>query len=871
MSTRCGPFFPVKLLLISLLCSVSGIWATAADNVFISEFMAVNDRTITDQDGDYSDWIEIHNAGTNAVNLNGWFLTDKASQLTEWRFPDTLMAPNGYLLVFASGKDRHVAGAELHTNFKLSGDGEYLALVRPDGTNVVSAFSPKFPSQAGGVSYGVPVLSTPTTLLASGAAARVLVPSDGSLGSDWTIPAFNDSAWASLPTGVGFDSDGQIPFVPTVLANSITEFSGVQGQGNWFYGYWNRKTDADGKYSDAEFIPFPNAGGAFGANNFWTGSSWDWFNGDPPFTQITSQGGLPTGDNGNPGLPTHWAVRRYVSEASGQLNISGTLTHTSDWVYVTATGIAGTNLFYLYHLAAGDGYIDDIKLVAGTTPEVGQNLMSNGDFETGALAPWNLTPNVSATAITTAVKHGGTRSLHLVSAAAGASQNNALWANSASLVSGQIYTLSYWYLPAPNSGGLEVRSSGRWLDTFPTYCGDGTIARIFVDGVQVYQQSSMVSSRTFSITVPAQTGSKIDFALDPGSANDGLCDGTIFTATVQTADPNLALVADSAADWSLTGIQGEHNWFYGYYNKTADPDHVYQPPNFIPFPRAGGPLSTNNFWDEEEWKWFSGNPPFDRIGQYWMSPNGTNSGAEHWVIRRWVSTVSGTVSMDWAAFKEYPDQNNAGGGGVTIHIFHNGVQRDLATVAGGDVIGVNRTVTLTNVAVGDFIDIALDPTNTDGRPDDDTDRTFITASMHGFPSLNNLVLSNLESSMRDINATAYLRLPFTVADPSIFNSLILKMKFDDGFVAFLNGVEVARVNAPLVPTWNSAATDQRSDAENNVWQEFNIGTFVGFCAPAPMSWPSRASTSAQAIATSSFSPNSAPPAKALTSLPGVIS
>src|SRR5437667_5830426 len=88
-------------VLFSVLASLPVL---ADDNVFISEFMAVNDSTLADEDGDFSDWIEIHNGGTNAVNLNGWFLTDKISQLTEWRFPSTNLAPNGYLIVFASGK-----------------------------------------------------------------------------------------------------------------------------------------------------------------------------------------------------------------------------------------------------------------------------------------------------------------------------------------------------------------------------------------------------------------------------------------------------------------------------------------------------------------------------------------------------------------------------------------------------------------------------------------------------------------------------------------------------------------------------------------------------------------------------------------------
>src|ERR1017187_9676960 len=96
----------------------------------ITEFMASNKHTLLDEDGAPSDWIELYNAGTNTVNLDGWHLTDNASNLTKWTFPATNLAPNSFLIVFASGKDRAVAGQELHTDFALSSSGEYLALVR---------------------------------------------------------------------------------------------------------------------------------------------------------------------------------------------------------------------------------------------------------------------------------------------------------------------------------------------------------------------------------------------------------------------------------------------------------------------------------------------------------------------------------------------------------------------------------------------------------------------------------------------------------------------------------------------------------------------------------------------------------------------
>ncbi len=136
----------VLLMAVSARCNA---------DVLISEFMALNNTTLTDQDGQYSDWIELYNSGPDTIDLNGWYLTDNATNLTKWRFPSTDLFAGNYLVVFASGKDRAVAGAELHTNFKLDGDGEYLALVMPDGASVTSQYAPQFPRQRTDVSYGL--------------------------------------------------------------------------------------------------------------------------------------------------------------------------------------------------------------------------------------------------------------------------------------------------------------------------------------------------------------------------------------------------------------------------------------------------------------------------------------------------------------------------------------------------------------------------------------------------------------------------------------------------------------------------------------------------------------------------------------------
>lgn len=148
----------------------------ASAQVVISEFMADNKTTLADEDGAYSDWIELYNSGTNAVNLNGWYLSDNTNNLTEWSFPATNIGPNGFLVVFASGKDRKVLGAPLHTSFKLSAAGEYLALVMTDGVTKSSEFAPTFPPQFADVSFGNVMLRNADTSLALVQPAEYLYP-----------------------------------------------------------------------------------------------------------------------------------------------------------------------------------------------------------------------------------------------------------------------------------------------------------------------------------------------------------------------------------------------------------------------------------------------------------------------------------------------------------------------------------------------------------------------------------------------------------------------------------------------------------------------------------------------------------------------
>jgi hypothetical protein len=125
-----------------------------ANHLVISEFMADNESTLADQDGDFSGWIEIHNPTAAAINLAGHFLTDDEADPTKWAFPNLNLAAGSYLVVFASGKDRINTAAPLHTSFNLNNSGEYMALVGP-GPALLHAFAPAFPPQRENISYGI--------------------------------------------------------------------------------------------------------------------------------------------------------------------------------------------------------------------------------------------------------------------------------------------------------------------------------------------------------------------------------------------------------------------------------------------------------------------------------------------------------------------------------------------------------------------------------------------------------------------------------------------------------------------------------------------------------------------------------------------
>ena len=107
-------------------------WVTVSD-VILSEVMADNASILQDEDGAYSDWVEITNNGTSGFDLTGFALSNDRNDLFHWRFPQITLLPGQNLIVFCSGKNKTDPHGNLHTNFKINRSTDSLFFANSQG------------------------------------------------------------------------------------------------------------------------------------------------------------------------------------------------------------------------------------------------------------------------------------------------------------------------------------------------------------------------------------------------------------------------------------------------------------------------------------------------------------------------------------------------------------------------------------------------------------------------------------------------------------------------------------------------------------------------------------------------------------------
>ncbi|MBP7174589.1 MAG: CotH kinase family protein [Thermoclostridium sp.] len=120
----------------------------ASDSLQLNEVMADNISVLQDEDGDYSDWLEIVNTGSSVINLTGYALSNDKDNLFAWCIPASSLAPGENLLIFCSGKNRIDPALNLHTNFKINKTSDHLYFTNPRGKILDYAEIRKFSSDA---------------------------------------------------------------------------------------------------------------------------------------------------------------------------------------------------------------------------------------------------------------------------------------------------------------------------------------------------------------------------------------------------------------------------------------------------------------------------------------------------------------------------------------------------------------------------------------------------------------------------------------------------------------------------------------------------------------------------------------------------
>lgn len=227
--------------------------------------------------------------------------------------------------------------------------------------------------------------------------------------------------------------------------------------------------------------------------------------------------------------------------------------------------------------------------------------------------------------------------------------------------------------------------------------GDGITGHIMVDGVEVWAQSVAGTDGIgieYGIMTTVHSGSTVDFAISPGPSD--IQDGTMFAAVIRRPAPPAfgAVAANSASEFS--GTQGRDNWYYGYYVS----------------PFTSSTFEQMGEFDGPTWAIRKGR------GGYWTAlwalgghPNGVRTGGgrqaiEHWAVRRWISEVTGHITLSGTLAKQ--NYRYANRDGITGHILVDGTEVWAQHITGGDRFGVDYSVAV-DVNLNSVVDFALSP------------------------------------------------------------------------------------------------------------------------------------------------------------------
>ncbi|MDC0266119.1 CotH kinase family protein [bacterium] len=881
--------------------------AMVADHPVISEFMAANETGLQDGDGEFSDWIEIFNPTASSVDLSSYFLTEDSSDLTKWSFPPLPLAPGERIIVFASGKGAAGPAGEIHTNFKLSAGGEYLALVTASGSTLLQEFAPTYPALDEDVSYGIlrgdlstsRVLGTPTP----GQPNDASIPPPSAVTFSLNSRTFSETLNLSLATetagaSIYYTTDGSTPstkngilyssainLTSTSHLRAIAVREGVAGpiSGENFI---RLAADLVNYESDLPLMIIDNFGAGTVPAKGWSGTGsgvqqvarqnavWATFDRnettglasltDPP--QMISR----TGIRGRGAFSSTWSQKPYSMEVwdeNGEekdVNVLGMPAH-SDWVLYypdTDRNKDPSMMFntFMYELSNNMGrYAARIRWVEAFVNTNGGALsladrrgvyaifekVSRGEgrlefdklTEDGTEGGWLLGLNRmdSIPVGGYPAENGSTRpQLFHTRGPNRVSQTSANSAGSGDDIPRQ----SNGYLNFDNPSGYRITATQRtaiedWFVEFEDVLYDNSQWLDPINGYRKYLDPKDFVEY-FMFNNLSRNGDGMLISMFPWKGDDGkLRMGPAW-------DYNWSSYYVGGGPTGTFRHRGDRLWYRRLFD---DPDfeQLYVDRWFYHRDRAMSNTGIESIVNEQAAEIGTTRA----IRQGFSNEGSWNS--ELNTFKNWLTTRA-----DWydGQFTPRPVYNQNGGevaGNFIVKfspppgtIYYTTDGSDPRRSGGGispSAIQFEGGVTMTKVvAEGDAVRVTI-PTAT--APPSGlgwtsalfNDTTWLTGTTGvGYDRVNTYdphINLNLDTTMGRVNTSAYLRLEFDLANASSYDVMRLKMKYDDGFVAYLNGALIASENAPATLVWDSGANGGHSDTEAVNFVTFDVNAHVG--------------------------------------------
>jgi hypothetical protein len=853
-------------------------------SVVISEFKAINETeqsTMVQGKAVYPDWIEIQNRGTAAVNLGGWYLTDDPCDLTKWKMPAVQVVAGGFFLVYASGiqEEDHPenwpykdASGAYHTNFTLDADGEYLALVSPDG-QVVHEYGSRvdgtgFPPQRLDLSYGLYgnqqqyfIVATPGGMNIPGSADISDNPIFSRDGGTYSGAFFLELSSPSPTADIRYTLDGQMPAPASIKYTAPIPISGTRE-------ILARAYEA-GKMP-SEVISRTYVALANDVVNF---------NSDLPIVIVdTSRQGIGSAltkvqtviidrdeqgrakITGAPDFSGRGGIKRRGSSTSGQAKTPYTFEvwdENNRDRDVPILGLPADSDWVLYPPFSFDRVLINNAFVYDLSNQIGRyavrtrfvEMYVNANDDTVSASDY-----VGLYILMEKIKRGEDR----VNV-----EKLEPWDSTEPKIAGG-YMLKI-DRPDPGDSGFRTARGN------PTY-GDGTFC--YVDPKQVEittAQSNWIRAYLNNFetalygpnSADPQTGyaKYIDVMsfIDHNLLNmlamnvDAL---RLSTHLHKTRNGKLEMGPLWDFDRALDSTDGRDDNAQSWHGTGDGTDYL----NYVWWDQL---FKDSNFWQKYIDRWFvlrqgpfsttSLNTTIDSMADEIREAQARNyakwpgAGPRYGSfqgevnhLKQWLQTRCTWIDSQFVA----PPQILPAGGhteaGVTVTLTNPRTTGVLYyTLDGSDPRPFDAASTApetTTLVAEKAAKRVLVPTAavTDAWKRDPAfdDSTWISGTggvgYERDSGYQNYFSIDVGAQMYSRNASCLIRVPFVVSgDLTTLSSLTLKVRYDDGFVAYLNGVEVGRALFSGEPTWNSVAYSTHADFEATAFEEFNISAYAG--------------------------------------------